>query len=147
MKTFSKLLIGLICAGLAPTLFAHSATEDAEAGIKILFETSPLPAMTQQKSSLVFLVRDMRAEEGAEPVLGTIENAKVMIEHMDSGKSWGPFAVEEARRNPGRFELQKVFAYPGEYEVEITFNRTGEERQVTLHWDTDIADWNGLVLQ
>ena len=140
-------LVFLAIAGVAvgTSAWAHSVAEDAEAGIKVLFETGPLPAMTQQKSEMVFLIRDLNAEQGADPVAGLIENVEVVIHYED--KVWGPFAVKEGQRNPGRIALEKVFAYAGEYEVELSFNKTGDDRRITLHWDTDIGDWGSLVLQ
>ena len=140
-----KPLFVLICSlALATVAWAHSPAEDAEIGIKILFEAGPLPAMTQQKSSLTFLVRDMNAEDGAEPVAGLIENAEVTVKMGD--QSWGPFPVAEGRRNPGNITLEKVFAYPGEYEVFLDFNKTGDPTPRQFHWDTTIADWNDIVL-
>jgi hypothetical protein len=141
---FRALILSACCSLLATSLHAHSPAEDTEIGIKILYEAGPLPAMTQQKSTMTFLIRDLNAEEGADPVAGVIENTFVTIKKDE--KLWGPFEVKESSRNPGKLTLDKVFAEPGEYEVYLSFNKAGDATPREFHWDSDIADWNDLVL-
>ncbi len=137
-------VLALACTALMSVATAHEPAEDAEAGLRVVFAVTPEPATTQQLSQIVFIVRDINAEQGADPLPRLIENAKTIVRQGD--REWGPFEVRESRRSPGEYRVQRIFAYPGEYKVTLTYNKTGDQKARQLTWDATLRDRSILVL-